>query len=304
MGCNKPVVVNLIGGIGNQLFCYAAGTHLSQSLDHQVIFDTYPGSRGANHGFSLENRNLPGVFIQRSRFEPSRALAGLSIWGQRKSPALARVLPPITGSQWCDSPILPTVRVRPGGTIEGYFQTTAYLEAVWKNGISRESLISVAGKSSWLQAWDREISKQKPIVVHLRRGDYLSHWESFGLLGYEYYRNALAVMYRILGPRTVWVFSDDERGAKSLLEKMHAPGIVLSAPAGSDPVESLYLMSQGSGIIIANSTFSWWAAALSAPSTRVIVPDPWFRETTKPHMYLPSWIKVPSHFRDRGDLPD
>jgi hypothetical protein len=94
----------------------------------------------------------------------------------------------------------------------------------------------------------------------------------------------------------VWLFSDDlelakERASQAGIERIFTPDVQALSPA-----EILTLMRFGSGYVISNSTFGWWAAKLSNTSNiEVVVPDPWFRKLEQPENLIPNdWIKVPA----------
>jgi hypothetical protein len=59
--------------------------------------------------------------------------------------------------------------------------------------------------------------------------------------------------------------------------------------------ESLVLMSLSKVIIIANSSFSWWAAKTGTGKEMVIAPKPWFRNLENPSSLIPDlWIQIKS----------
>jgi hypothetical protein len=112
-------------------------------------------------------------------------------------------------------------------------------------------------------------------VAHVRRGDYVtsdSAARQFGVLSASYYFAALEA----LGTRVAEVtfFTDDPAYV------CRAFGVTRSSVIGPDDtrtdLESLLIMSAAGQMVIANSTFSWWAAETAGPSTTVCAPEEWF----------------------------
>ena len=93
----------------------------------------------------------------------------------------------------------------------------------------------------------------------------------------------------------MWVFSDEIDKVRVELEG-HIDGNVtfVEPPAGTIAAESMMLMSMGVGIIISNSTFSWWSAILN-PDARVVAPTSWFKANEDPEDLIPgSWLRQES----------
>jgi hypothetical protein len=130
------------------------------------------------------------------------------------------------------------------------------------------------------------------IVLHIRRGDYRTpnYKENFGILGRQYYRDAVRRMrsYNPSGP--LLIFSDDPDYCRELSLDDNAHVI-----DESDDVLALTLMTQFSHFIISNSSFSWWAAWLSS-AKHVIAPDTWFNPAfiaDYQDVCEPEWEKIP-----------
>ena len=114
-------------------------------------------------------------------------------------------------------------------------------------------------KSPWLDAELSKLDNDCGIAIHVRMGDYLNFSSLYGVLDYTYYRNSLQILKEKLGACKVTLFSDDPKKAISFLGsgvRIDHVQEYASAP------ESLELLSNFSGIIAANSTFSWWAGYL------------------------------------------
>ena len=136
----------------------------------------------------------------------------------------------------------------------------------------------------------------KPVIMHVRRGDYQAFEDIYGLLSSVYYLNALKIVPKELQSNPIWVFSDDISLARQLLEKdLPIKTLWIDPPTNSNPAESLMLMTLGHAHIIANSSFSYWAAQLSLTSQFVVAPRKWFKAIEDPYELInPSWHLVDS----------
>jgi Glycosyl transferase family 11 len=171
----------------------------------------------------------------------------------------------------------------------GYYQNTNIVDDISKDAFN----IEITNKI--LQDLIELAKVKEPIILQMRLGDY-SGDERIGIPSLAYY-SAGVMRFRESQPEVeVWLFSDDlelakERANQAGIERIFTPDVRALSPA-----EILTLMRFGSGYVISNSTFGWWAAKLSNTSnTRVVVPDPWFRKLEQPECLIPNdWIKVPA----------
>jgi hypothetical protein len=178
----------------------------------------------------------------------------------------------------------------------GYYQSFKYLE----NLLDQNEFpnLDLCQKSEWFEKLFNEISTKKIIVVHVRRQDYHSVKSTIGLLSRKYYEEAISYLQTILPQRDIWIFSDDVDEARKMLDGINSAKISwIEPPHNSDPAESLVLMSYGEGIVMANSSFSWWAAATGNVEKKIVAPKPWFRSIKEPESLIPNnWHLVQSHW--------
>lgn len=120
--------------------------------------------------------------------------------------------------------------------------------------------------------------------VHIRRGDYLERSNFHTNLSIDYYKEAMLCFPKETG---FLFFSDDLNWCK---ENFIGPNIFYST--NKNEVEDLFYMASCKHHIIANSSFSWWAAYLGNAG-KTIAPKNWFQTNldTK-DLYLPEWIKI------------
>ncbi len=176
--------------------------------------------------------------------------------------------------------------------IDGYFQTWKYFEAVtsyfpeWKFKLKEETLV--------LKSYLEKMSTENPIIVHVRRGDYLGLSESFGVLDEEYFKSGIDQLTSSKDDNKVWVFSDDPHFVQQNFKSFKIDCLP-EIDANLSQEEVLFLMSQGRRIVTSNSTFSWWAATFAGKNASVIAPSPWFRSIPEPVELIPdSWQLKPS----------
>jgi hypothetical protein len=142
-----------------------------------------------------------------------------------------------------------------------------------------------------------EISLEPTLILHLRLGDYLKE-PAFGTPDARYFKDGLSRLRDKLGNLRVWAFSDQPELAHILMGCEGGVNLSWVDDEGLTSSETLELMRHGAGYLLANSTFSWWAAMLrhneSAP---VIAPTPWFKEMEEPYLLIPpDWIRLTAYY--------
>jgi len=175
----------------------------------------------------------------------------------------------------------------------GYFQSYIYLQ----DNYVQKVLMNLYPKNLSLdeEKYIEAARNSQFIMVHIRLGDYLSA-ENFGIPSSKYYMNALSSLKNKYPNSQVWLFSNDLSECARRFPDLFKFGIDNLIPQNFSTAATFEIMRNGSGYILANSTFSWWAAALTrVPYATVIAPDPWFSKIDDPKELIPpSWIKVPS----------
>jgi hypothetical protein len=157
---------------------------------------------------------------------------------------------------------------RPNVLFRGYFQSEKYFKHnrkrildLFKPTEETESLLS--------KKYSDLIKNRKCVSVHVRRSDYLDLTEYHAVLGENYYVSA---MEKFTDDYNFVFFSDDIEWCKETFKNQN--NIFIEK---QDDVLDLYLMSKIPNNIIANSSFSWWAAWLNENENKVVIsPKEWF----------------------------
>lgn len=268
--------VILHGRLGNNLFQYAFGRTLAERHGVPLVMD----ASGYNHvtwPYVSPLRLLPDFTSGRCRLVRPWSFG-------------TRVLRKITGRHYLEFSGKPLVRERPDDhsfdprlldapadcVVDGYFQTHLYFrgfEPLIRSGLSTSGLGLEQGHED-LAAALRETSS---VAVHVRRTDYLNN-RNLHLTGLDYYRRAMDTIRAEVASARFFVFSDDPEWCSQNLVADDIRVLTHSDPF--QPLTDLHLMSLASHHIIANSSYSWWAAWLGEkPGQKVIMPDRWFKDT-------------------------
>lgn len=184
-----------------------------------------------------------------------------------------------------------------GKIIIGYFQSFMWLRD--DDVKTRMQSIRPRNPSNRFLQLLSEISAEPTLILHVRLGDYLNE-PAFGTPDLKYFQEGLTRLRDELGNLRVWAFSDQPELAQLLLETEVWMNLSWVDDEGLTSSETLELMRQGAGFLMANSTFSWWAAMLrhneSAP---VIAPTPWFKEMEEPYLLIPpEWIRLAAYYNN------
>lgn len=138
----------------------------------------------------------------------------------------------------------------------------------------------------------RASSLSRPIIVHVRLGDYEQE-SGIGLLPFDYYLNGLNELIERFPESEIWLFSNDLQKAKSMFSRWQGKSIQYIEDNWNSTAATFEAMRLGHGYLIANSTFSYWSALLSKSSDPfVIAPSPWFLHSKEPREILPPDWKV------------
>ncbi len=179
--------------------------------------------------------------------------------------------------------------------MEGYWQSYKYFEKF--AGQIRAELTPSQPPQGANLLLAQTIAQKNSVSVHIRRGDYVSNLVAssvHGFVGLAYYELALERISREIDSPHFFVFSDDLPWARENL-KFPCDVTFVDHNSGAAAYEDLRLMSLCKHHVMANSSFSWWAAWLGwAPGKKVFYPANWF--SSKLHnvssLNPPAWIRV------------
>lgn len=290
------ITVRLSGGMGNQMFQYACARALAIRNNTDVCLDTT---------YLLDR--TPRFFLQPNFVFREYDLGIFAI----KAKEIRRTQTPLwfLGKTGLFIDVLYRRMCKPRGT-ESIFEFDekvthlkdgSYLSGLWQSekyfkeyaDIIRKDFTMVCPIGEKTKELASDIQKENTLCVHVRRGDFLKH-TIHNTTGADYFIEGVKTVGSKTKIDTVYVFSDDLDWCKENLSFTYPTIFVGPQYEGIRGREHFYLMRQCKHFVIANSTFSWWAAWLSEnPDKIVVAPQKWFGDSSinTKDIYPSEWLQ-------------
>ena len=284
----RKVIARIKGGLGNQLFCYAAARRLAIVNDAELVLDNVSGfSRDSKYRrkFQLDGFNITARLAKPSeRFEPlERIRRGLVKFNERRKPFMQRkyIEEEVVGF---DERILGIKLLESVVVIDGLWQSAKYFCDV-EDSLRCDLSIKPHNDIKNLDALEW-IKKNRATAIHVR---WFGHAGSDENIPYSYYRSAiLKIKQRISDPYFA-IFSDYPDKA---IEVLGLPqNRLLKADwnmRDGGELADMWLMSHCAHSIMSNSTFSWWGTWLGSKCENRLV----FFPRSKAAGEIPSWSRA------------
>ena len=289
------ITVKLMGGLGNQLFQYAAGRRLALLNNAEMRLDlssfyVRQKSTTVRH-YELQRFNIQATWQQPARFE--RVLLRLPYLSSLRQKMLLRGMSCVKEKYYHFDPTF--LKLRGNIYLDGYWQSYKYFEDIRSKLLAELTLNTLPSDANFKMA--REIEQSESVVLHVRRGDYITNTQAqkfHGVCGIDYYQQAIeAIQKKIVNPH-FFVFSDDPAWTQEHI-KISSPTTYVTHNLSNQGYEDLRLMNKGKHFIIANSSFSWWGAWLSRHKNKIVyAPRRWFAdESINTNDLIPStWHRI------------
>ena len=288
------IISRIGGGIGNQLFTYAAGRRLAHKLNAEFKLDISEYKSSAIH-YVLDSLNITASLASPEEIDNLKKLREGTNLGKEKKP-------------WY---FWPEVLDLPDDLyVSGAWEDERYFADI-SDILHREFTLKNSLGAAAQRLKEKILAAECSVSLHFRHGDFayspvLKLYSSNALLPLDYYYHCLNVLKKYNPPPpTLFIFSNNLQWCKENI-RVDLP-IEFVEGEGLQDVEELYLMSLCKHNIIANSTFSWWGAWLNQnPDKKVFVPIPkYIVGTTKTYRHFSAernenspldsdkWIRVP-----------
>lgn len=260
------IIVRVIGGLGNQLFQYAAGKATAKRLGLELKLDTT----------RFEKERERSFLLPRFRIEVPEATAGEVAW--YRSFRAWNALGIRSVSSFKERSLAHDERfLALGGSayLSGYFQREEYFANVARELCDE---LVLRNEPEHVRRLSDRISGERSVCLHVRRGDYFgrdSTQRVFGVCTPDYYRRCIRHLRERHEGLSFWVFSDDLAWAKEHVTDDQSAFEFVDSNGADAPHLDLVLLSRGRHLALSNSSFSWWAAWLHDDRGDVLVPTRW-----------------------------
>lgn len=278
------IIVKIKGGIGNQLFQYTIGTYIEVTFGLIVKYDI--SWFALNHRRVTHRKLVLNLILNdfNYRIASSKEIAKATrvslVKCLNKRSELLEYLTLICNKYFNRAYYiemedgLPVTQIRTYKYLDGYWQYSRYIDQV------RAQVIQQLNKV-FIQKLRKDSQYPSPqaqdVCVHVRRGDYVHNTMAnnhHGVCDIDYYWQGIEYFKERSTHVRFCFFSDDMDWVKETFGEL-INAVFIEAEGPFKDITEFFLMAQFNNFIIANSTFSWWAAVLSE-SNSVVAPAKWF----------------------------
>lgn len=291
------IISDITGGLGNQMFQFAVGRALAQKFEQPLLLDTSSFNKNSLHqGFELKR-----IFKLAAKVATKDDIDGLLGWQSSRKVRRCLIPPAMSGFRKKSLVVEPHFHYWSGIEsvprncyLQGYWQSEQYFESS-ASEISKDFTFLKPITDANLELAEK-ISQVNAVSVHVRRGDYVSNpLANFthGVCTLDYYTSAIRRICDSISDPHFFIFSDDIRWVRENMDLNFLCSYVDHNRLLNSFID-MRLMSICQHNIIANSSFSWWAAWLNHnPRKIVIAPKKWFVGDKDSTDLIPStWVSL------------
>lgn len=312
--CNNPVesrnlmrIVNVIGGLGNQMFQCAFAIALKNAFDNDEVYidthhyknpypKTFRGNNFYHNGYEVSKLfptfNIPiatpSQILKCSYYIPNYFIS-----------RIARKFLPVRKTEYLQSykdayifneePFL----LQNINYYEGYWLSPKFFNGCKEKVLEAFEFMPFTTKKN--EEIANKLSRDNSVTIHIRRGDYLNGDNVTGICTLDYYKDAISRVREIVDNPVFFIFSNDQEWCiKNLKEQFgQSPVHFVTNNKGSESYRDMQLMSLARCNILANSSFSWWGAYLNKRNDQIVyAPKKWVNNQDDRDACVDNWIKI------------
>lgn len=288
------IYVKISGGLGNQLFQYAFGQYTAGILNTEVKYFSQTQIENKNftkRELDIQKFGLPinfeDNFEESIYFKFNKSLRKI----ERK---LIQKFPNFNKKHKIQSVNIHSLDddLRDNCYYDGYWQHQEYPNYI--SSLLKEKIKLSIDSQNKLNDLIFQIENTNSVSIHIRRGDYMNiaaNAKIFHICDMDYYNRAIQLIENKVDNPVFFIFTEDKEWAKQNFK-----GNNFNFIEGNSAIEDMLLMSKCKNQIIANSTFSWWAAWLNNNESKIVIaPQDWYVNFLKDNVkyFIPGdWVKL------------
>lgn len=282
------IITILEGGLGNQLFQYAIGRHLSIKNNDRLVIDASVYLFDKLRHYDLDRYNIKAEVGNIATCFSARLAKNIIPKIEKKITLPIKYVK--ERNNYFNNEILSEQR---NIILDGYWQSEEYFKDIRDIILDDLTLLSSPDKEN--KKMLKHINNSNSVCLHVRRDDYVSNpllQKFHGNLTPEYYKEAInSICDRIIDP-DFFIFSDEPEWCRRYIIT-NRPHTYVDINGPDKAPEDLRLMSACKHFIIANSSFSWWAAWLSENKKKnIIAPKRWYRTRDEGDIVPKQWLRM------------
>lgn len=284
------IITEINGGLGNQLFQYAAGLALATRHQTELKINVQFKEEDTSRDIGLSHFNIE---LKKATTKDLSSLYPASVFER----IIQRILPTSFKKYYKEKEFAYQTSFKQLGSnlyLKGYWQSELYFSSISEQIRAAFTLSPTVfqGAAKFIE----EVNTIESVAIHVRKGDYLisPFADYYTNLESSYYNKAIDLLRTRNAHLKLFVFTDDINWVKSNLQLDHSYTIA-SGTYTQSMYEDFKAMQSCKYHVIANSSFSWWTAWLSDRKDKVVVaPQQWFNKGPKDTQDLlpKTWLTV------------
>ncbi|MEK0290647.1 alpha-1,2-fucosyltransferase [Caldifermentibacillus hisashii] len=282
-------IIRVSGGIGNQMFQYALYLAFKIKGKDVKLDLSFYNTNSIHNNYELEK-----VFGIKADIATKREVNTLAYYGDSKIVKIKKRILGLKKTHYIEKKFEynPNIFNMDGFYLQGYWQSYKYFMEYKKEVLEQFKFPKLKDEKNFDIA--KKIRESNSVSIHVRRGDYVNHPLYEGICDLNYYKEAIRRIQKIKGNNlTYFIFSNDINWARNNL--ILPDSYYIDWNTNEDSFIDMQLMAMCKANIIANSTFSWWAAYMNSHKNNVVIcPKKWFnnKDMKTDDLLLDEWIKI------------
>jgi len=242
------VIIKISGGLGNQLFQIANAYNLSKKYNRKLLICDQNSSDRPTYWNNVLH-NFKDNLIHNDVYENIRKKSTIYSWAMTRFEYKEIILSESV-QYYC---------------IDGYYQSYKYF-----NIGDFKNMIKISTKNK-----KQKSPKENDVCLHIRRTDYMQN-NFHKVLSLSYYYNSLKDISRTMEINNIYIFSDDLEWVREKFKWKYINSKNIHYVKLKSDIDELSLMNKFKTIVIANSSFSWWASYVGSENKKIYAPQNWF----------------------------
>ena len=298
-------IVNIIGGLGNQMFQYAFALSLQKKFPKEeilidishfnYIFIKKWGASNLHNGYEIGK-----VFTQANLLKKANALQLMKLTWYMPNYLLSRVIRRVLPKRKTEY-IQSTKEIFEYKEEPFSFKGDMYYEGVWESikylepaKTEIQTAFAHPKPNRINENYIKLLESNDSVGLHIRRGDYLKHTAFAGVCEIDYYTKAIREILKDGQKHVFYIFSNDMLWCENNIKPLIGENEIcfVRENTGNNSCWDMFLMTHCKDLIIANSSFSWWGAFLNKRGGRIIAPQKWMNRDAKFEIWSSDWIRL------------